>query len=107
MEYQQQELKGARLIVEKIKELANESNIEITKIEWDGSTLIIDRKDFHTLKVFIENNSIQEKFYVGEFADFTPDYGDTIKKIRNMIRILKSSMMDNNIDKSLSKEYKT
>lgn len=37
--YSCDDLKGSRLIIQKIKELANESNIEITKIEWDGGTL--------------------------------------------------------------------
>ncbi len=103
-EYQQQKLKGARLITQKIMEIAGEADIDINRIEWDGGTLIIDREDFHTLKIFAKNKSIQEKFHAGELADFTPNYGDTIRKIRDVIRDLKSSVMDNDVDEMVSKK---
>ncbi len=101
MEYQQQIIKGSRLITQTVQEIAREANIEITKIEWYGSSKIVDEEEFNTLKIFAESHSIQEKFYVKELVDFHHDCGDTIKKIRNMVRILKSSILDNDVDKSL------
>ncbi|MEE8328391.1 MAG: hypothetical protein V3R54_00495 [Thermodesulfovibrionia bacterium] len=101
MEYQQRIIKGSRLITQKIKEIARETNIEITRIEWYGNTKIIDEEELNTLKVFAESHAVQEKFYAKEIVDFHYDSGDTIKKIRNMVRILKSSILDNDVDKSI------
>ncbi len=103
MEYQQRIIRGSRLITQKIKEIARETNIEITKIEWYGNTKIVDEEELNTLKIFTESHAVQEKFYAKEIVDFHHYSGDTMKKIRNMMRTLKSSILDNEVDKSLFK----
>ncbi len=85
----QQKLKGSRLIVEKMREMAKRSHVEIGEAEWDGGTLSAKREDYHTLKVSTDDSSIQTIFYDEELADFPYDSGDTIQKIRNMVRGLR------------------
>jgi hypothetical protein len=87
--HHQQKLRGSRLIVEKIKELAGTSNIGITRIEWDGGTLSTDRKDFHTLKIYTDNSLIQKTFYDEELADFPYESADAIQKVRHIVHELK------------------
>jgi hypothetical protein len=94
-EYQQQVIRGARLITQKIVEIAKEANISITKTKWDGDTLNLDIETYHTIEIFTEKNSVIEPFYPDEIAKFPNDSEDAIKSIRGMIRILKSSVMDN------------
>jgi hypothetical protein len=90
-EYKQHLLNNAYLIIEKTKEIAEEHGIEITNIEWDSGTLIVDKNDFHTLTISGAGQNIQEKFFNGDIADFPYECGRVIsKKIKEKIRILKS-----------------
>jgi hypothetical protein len=90
-EYKQQLLSNARLIIEKAKEIAKEHGIEITNIEWDSGTLIVDKDDFHTLTIIGAGKKIHEKIFDGDIADFPYECGRGIsKKIQEIIRILKS-----------------
>lgn len=88
--YRQQRLEGARLIIEKIKEIALEAKVSLNKIEWDSNAPIADRA-FHTLMIISGNKSIQEKFSDESLADFPGKVGteSTIKKIKSMIHALK------------------
>jgi hypothetical protein len=87
--HQQKVTKGSCLIVEKIKEMARQSDIEINKTEWDGGRLSVNREDFHTLKIYTDDKSIQKSFYDEELADFPYDSADTIQKVRNIVKQLK------------------
>jgi diaminopimelate decarboxylase len=90
-QYKQHLLNNAHLIIEKAKEIAEEHGIEITKIEWDSGTLIVDKDDFHTLTISGAGKIFQEKFFDGDIVDFPYECGRAIsKKIQEIIRILKS-----------------
>jgi hypothetical protein len=86
--YYRQKLKGSRLIVERIKEIAEKSNIKIAKIEWDEGKLSTNRKDFHILKIYTDNSAIQKTFYDEELVDFPYDGADTVQKIQGMVKEL-------------------
>ena len=101
-EYQQQIIRGSRLITEKIIELAKEANIDITKTKWDGDTLNLNVESYHTIEIFTEKNSIIEPFYPYEIAEFPSDSEGVIKSIRGMIKTLKNSEMDNENNSLLS-----
>ena len=101
-EYQQQIIRGSRLITEKIIEIAKEANIELTKTKWDGDTLNLKIENYHTIEIFTEKNSIIEPFYPYEIAEFPSDSEDIIKSIRRMIKTLKNSAMDNDNNRLLS-----
>jgi hypothetical protein len=90
--YKQQKLKNSHLIIEKAKEIARESNIEITGLEWDGGTDIdISRVDFHTLKITTEGKSVQKEIYEEAIADFPyEDGGIVVETMQKMIRDLRS-----------------
>jgi hypothetical protein len=101
-EYQQQIIRGSRLISEKIIEIAKEANIDITKTKWDGDTINLNIENYHTIEIFTEKNSIIEPFYPEEIAEFPSDSEDVIKSIRRMIKTLKNSAMDNENNSLLS-----
>ena len=101
-EYQQQIIRGSRLITEKIIEIAKEANIELTKTKWDGDTLNLNVESYHTIEIFTEKNSIIEPFYSEEIAEFPSESEDIIKSIRRMIKTLKNSAMDNDNNRLLS-----
>lgn len=87
--YKQQRLEGARLIIEKAKEIALEAKVSLDKIKWDFSAPIVER-DFHVLMIISGNRNIQERFSDESLADFPGKVGTeiTVKKIKNMIHAL-------------------
>ncbi len=101
-EYHHQLIRGARLITEKIIEIAKEAKIELTKTKWDGDTFNLNVESYHTIEIFTEKNSIIEPFYAEEIAEFPSDSEDVIKSIRRMIKTLKNSVMDNESNSLLS-----
>jgi hypothetical protein len=91
-EYKKQKLTNSHKIIEKAKEIAKESNIEITGLEWDGGTDIdVSKVDYHTLKITTESKSVQKGIYEEAIADFPyEDGGIVVETIQKMISDLRS-----------------
>lgn len=81
--------KNARLIIDRIKDIARQSSLAITRVEWDEGTLSESRDDYHVLKIYSDDRSIERIFFDEEIIDFPYESSETMEKIHYMVRQLK------------------
>ena len=72
--YQQQRQEGAKLIIQKANQLAQNDNLKIDKIEWNHGQPIIDRAN-HVLSITANGKTVKDEFPDEWLADYSGRVG--------------------------------